>query len=670
MARGNTHVNFFLYLSVVNVANAAVVWHSVEDINQTNQVLEAEKGVAETVGRVPRNQIPMELAIARSSPWAAAISSSRAARGLAEQPVGHDRHHALLLAKFVGTTGFIHDQFDLRAEDGVMRWDRLLGLAIFLSFVGFGVWGSKDVYSFLVFCLRSRRIPFRATQAPQYGGASSSTDVVESVDGPKLKNQKPWPLRWIIGLTSYRFYTGFLTATWLPYLLAMQGQDLWREKQSLFMGIAKLIYGMTILLNPILGLVGDQAVLMSHSTGRRLFVRVGVIIAVLGLLLCHVAGEEHALLTFLCGILVWRLGEAINDVTTEAVVPEMVPASQFQVASAIKACSFLFGGLFGYVLLILLADLHYGWLYYAYPVGMLLCAIPSLMMLGEDPSAAAAARQEPVAREGFLAAVSKAYVGPMRFKGGFPRACLAVFVFSLGTAPMFFLLLIVRDLVGITNPIVLQQQFSLSSIVFFLSAAVASMLIGVSGRGNASQLDQGEILRQRGMMLVHSMIAFGLLALGIPAITLLETLESRDCAFHIVAALFGIAFGSAFTRFQDITWQLLPPGADVANAMGFNVMSRLLGLGIGNFLAGLILDSFYLGGSFTNPASTWQHYKGWHLEYSNEKVEPVYSPFGYVVMCTCCAMCVFASSAIAYSAIGAARAELEAVKAPRSPTSA
>lgn len=30
----------------------------------------------------------------------------------------------------------------------------------------------------------------------------------------------------------------------------------------------------------------------------------------------------------------------------------------------------------------------------------------------------------------------------------------------------------------------------------------------------------------------------------------------------------------AYTRFQDITWQLIPEGSEWANVMGFNVMCR------------------------------------------------------------------------------------------------
>lgn len=41
----------------------------------------------------------------------------------------------------------------------------------------------------------------------------------------------------------------------------------------------------------------------------------------------------------------------------------------------------------------------------------------------------------------------------------------------------------------------------------------------------------------------------------------------------------------AYTRFQDITWQLIPEGSEWANVMGFNVMcrpSKKSGMGWGN----------------------------------------------------------------------------------------
>merc|ERR1712083_1168651 len=61
-------------------------------------------------------------------------------------------------------------------------------------------------------------------------------------------------------------------------------------------------------------------------------------------------------------------------------------------------------------------------------------------------------------------------------------------------------------------------------------------------------------------------------------------------AFYILSALLGATFGLVFSRFQDCTWQLLPPNVEFANAMGFSTMWKLLGAGLGNFIAGLILD--------------------------------------------------------------------------------
>jgi len=457
-------------------------------------------------------------------------------------------------------------------------------------------------------------------------------------------------------LTAYRFYTGFLSATWLPYLLAMEGEDLWQEKQSMFMGIAKLIYGGTILLNPVFGLVGDQAVSLSHGVGRRLFVRMGITVAAVGIYICVLAAKEHAFLAFLSGVLIWRLGEAMNDVTTEALVPEMVPQEQYQLASGIKACSFLLGGLFGYALLMIFSDSHYSWLYYAYPIGMFVCSIPCLFLLDADQPFARLQeqRQEPQEQEGFLTSLAKSYWTPVNYRGGFPRACLAVFIFSLGTAPMFFLLLIVRDLVGIGDPIRMQQYFSAGSIVFFLSAAIASVIVAAldpakrprSTETSAGAVSDGgrawasaELLEQRGRLLMLSMSSFGVVVLLIPCLGLFSEPQSRDRGYYTLTAVFGAAFGVSFSLFQDLTWQILPPEVNFANAMGFNVMSRLLGVGLGNFFCGVILELSYSG---------------------DHGLATVYQPSGYVIMCTFSGLAVLVSTLVANSAISLARkADLE-----------
>jgi hypothetical protein len=54
-------------------------------------------------------------------------------------------------------------------------------------------------------------------------------------------------------------------------------------------------------------------------------------------------------------------------------------------------------------------------------------------------------------------------------------------LFCLGTAPMFFTLLYVRDLVGIHHEADLQRQFGIISLIFVSSAMVMSIWSGSSG---------------------------------------------------------------------------------------------------------------------------------------------------------------------------------------------
>merc|ERR1719410_2822422 len=116
-----------------------------------------------------------------------------------------------------------------------------LGVLIFVLALFFTLAGIKDLRRF-VQQARTPQVP------PDKEPSPISQEAVE--------NEEQWSLVRIIGLCALRFYTGFLSATWLPYLLAMEGQALFGNRQALFMGIAKLIYGVSILLNPIFGLLG------------------------------------------------------------------------------------------------------------------------------------------------------------------------------------------------------------------------------------------------------------------------------------------------------------------------------------------------------------------------------------------------------------------------------
>merc|ERR1719361_2866016 len=90
-----------------------------------------------------------------------------------------------------------------------------------------------------------------------------------------------------------------------------------------------------------------------------------------------------------------------------------------------------------------------------------------------------------------------------------------------------------------------------------------------------------------------------------PYVRLPPTLAGRAGSFYVISALLGASFGSVFSRFQDCNWQLLPPQIETANAMGFSTMWKLLGAGLGNFIAGLVLDVFQTdSGVLPGPGST------------------------------------------------------------------
>lgn len=458
-------------------------------------------------------------------------------------------------------------------------------------------------------------------------GASMNAAAPEPASaGAELQR---WSIKAIMVLTSYRFYTGFLGATWMPYLLAMEGHELTLERQSIFMGSAKLIYGFSILLNPLFGLVGDQVAGVSHWSGRSLFILVGVAVSGLGIYGCLVAAHIQSVAWYLLATVLWMLGEAMADVTTETLVPELLPRSQYEVSSNIRALHFLLGGLAGYVMIIVASanGWHYSWMYYAYLILMTLCAMLSLLLISTGE--AQPARPSANGGKALWTFLAKAYILPTRIEGGFPKACLCLFLFSLGTAPMFFLMLMVRDIIGIYNQDLLQMHFSLISIVFFLCAALASTLGALTScfcntrRSTSDAQSSSHARSRRWPLVVMSTVLFAFVCAVIPAAGIFKTYGARLTAYYMFAGLFGFSFGSVYARFQDCIWSLLPNGGDIANLMGFAAMSKLAGVGIGNFVAGLILDHFAIGDTY--------EFKG------------------YILMCAFCAVVVGVAAVLAWS---------------------
>merc|ERR1719263_904904 len=134
-----------------------------------------------------------------------------------------------------------------------------------------------------------------------------------------------------------------------------------------------------------------------------------------------------------------------------------------------------------------MAEVHYTWCYFAYLAAMFICAVPSLVLLVNDSPAPINLHRKGLS---FWSNMTSAYITPCYFEGGFPQISLAIFVMSCGTAPMFFFLLIIRDLLGVHNEVQLQKDFAVGSVLFFLAAAGATIVdvtygdrIGPSSRG-------------------------------------------------------------------------------------------------------------------------------------------------------------------------------------------
>jgi len=551
------------------------------------------------------------------------------------QPVKDSAVRAIALseghAKLVRHEPPAEDEAGSGRPTSMKRVDRALTTSMAGVLLVFLIWSCADFHrSYVLYCkhqsgLAAERKAEEVAEAhgeepkiwrsdSKMGGSSifaSSNASINSgkVEGGAAAEQmlEPWPIWAIVGLTLYRFYTGFLSATWLPYLLAMEGAELWSDNQALFMAVSKLIYGLSILFTPIFGIFGDRMAEMSLAVGRRFFIKAGVIVASIGIFLCHWSAPRGHFFLFLIGVLVWRVGEGLNDVTTEAICPEVLPKTQFELSSSIKAVQFLVGGVAGYGMLAGVSNWHYSWLYQAYLILMFATCIPPLFLISKEapkarPKNTPSALSQPLT----MKYLRDAYTRPSTYRGGFPRAVASIFLYSFGAAPPFFLLLMLRDLVGMDDYATLQMHFSFISIDFFLAAAVAAALNALTApkkaqpgapiaevkEGSPAALEAKERKKRSFRITALSIIAFGWICFAMPFVHMFHTHNSRMQAFYIVAALLGTSFGSVYARFQDCQWQLLPKNVETANAMGFSTTAKLLGAGLGNFVAGLILDLF------------------------------------------------------------------------------
>merc|ERR1712118_557350 len=151
----------------------------------------------------------------------------------------------------------------------------------------------------------------------------------------------------------------------------------------------------------------------------------------------------------------------------------------------------------------------------------------------------------------------------------------------------------VRDLMQITGDSQQQTHFSFSSMFFLLAAAVSSVVATWLAGNTVGKCG----MTRRGLLCV-TMVVFGLGISSLPVTHYIQGDVLRICWFYVGSITCGWGFGFVYALFQSCMWSLLPTNtSDIANAMGFAQLCKCIGLGLGNLIAGCILDTFSMGSS-------------------------------------------------------------------------
>lgn len=296
----------------------------------------------------------------------------------------------------------------------------------------------------------------------------------------------------------------------------------------------------------------------------------------------------------------WRVGDVLMEVSTDVLVPEMIREEQYQQAASVRTSVFFAGCAFGCVFLHLFADAGAWAMYVLLFLVLLGASIPALKLLNADYPRAFTDQEKSQHRLAFSwHAFKESFMVPMSYEGGFPCSCVAALAFSLGTCPLFFQLLIVRDIGGV-NIDSEQDVFSfVVALVFFLCA-----IAGASSCGAVRELPL-EVPKH--LMLQVLCAGVGISSFLIPCCGLMHKKNLNVIFLTLNTCFYGFCFGGACSRFQDVTWKLLPPTAKWANAMGVQLMFRHVGIAIGCFIGGCVLSFFTIGRADLNDPAYLQN---------------------------------------------------------------
>jgi len=215
-------------------------------------------------------------------------------------------------------------------------------------------------------------------------------------------------------------------------------------------------------------------------------------------------------------------------------------------------------------------------------------------LLGERPSQRAAAEQVPgdaqTASEIERADEGKSYFQRCYvdcFYAGpeFRMISIATMFISAGSTGMMFSILIIRDVAGVVDSASQQVHMALISMAFMACACVTSVIIGMSRMERSS--------RYGWMMLFVGMNSCT--EVMIPACAMGNNVEQRLYILYCVSAIKGFGFGGMYNLMQPLTWDAIPEHwksgvGSVSRATAWISVTRSVGIGVGNFVGGFILD--------------------------------------------------------------------------------
>lgn len=378
-------------------------------------------------------------------------------------------------------------------------------------------------------------------------------------------------------LCSFRLYGGLLVMTWLPYVLVKESAHFWPEHKTLFMGVCKLTMGLSMAFAPVFGYLNDRT---KHPWGRRRVWFVGgVSCVIVGILLAAFSSSyQGSGWIYVLTVVLWMFGESAADSSAEALVPDLCAPKDFNAAASVRTVTFCLGALGGCIAIILLAAVgaRHQWFYVIYllMVGLTAPWTIKYAVPKEDEGEECAETEASM--------LQACYGSVLNISDEFRTICAAVALFTASLSGNCFLFWFLSDVVGV-QPRYIALHFGILSIVFFVGALLSS--------AGLSFVVLPAIPTAKVFMLIYAF-----LDLLQPATVLFGTSTSAHLSLlYLLCFAKGLLFGGCNNLMQSAVWGAIPLAwrggiGSVSRMMAFVAVCRCVAAGVGNLLAGVVLD--------------------------------------------------------------------------------